>query len=315
MSSQRKFLLLENPIRASDKESLLCRVVSSPHAPSMRFAPHLSPEREAHNSNDIIPNLLPEPQTYTKQKDTLMQSNKGEIAAALSKLFRVNFSASETVEKTLDSAKIKQYTLENVSIHFGTLMKNAEYAEDVYQLLRESYPRQAYLVTGFLTATDSVWTSKITQNADSAAKVTVPVGEMVTPGLLPVSDLVDISGDVAKSASLGYTREKTAAEEEIIAISYFAVKLSLGFAWSKATVANRVALGPPRRVKKSELAMGGEDSDSEVEYDSGEEDVDYGAVNDAIVVDDAEEQGKTLPVIISDDLQLPDCDQRRLISL
>ena len=128
--------------------------------------------------------------------------------AKISKLFRVDIERLSDDRTILESDMIKQYTLENPAKRFEALMKDGAYAADVWELLKERHPHRAYLITGFLTTTNSSWESNRLLGVSQTISATVPVAEALGAPI-PVLDLgVGISYDSKTKHQSSRTAEK-----------------------------------------------------------------------------------------------------------
>lgn len=141
------FFFLTYPISANEMTSFLCLVVDSKTSPLTQFAPSSLLGTKSHNTDDI-PSILPSPSVATSK--TVIQKTTRELRT-LRRRVRVH-------SRTLESQQVKRYMLSNPELDFQELMKNEKYSQDVRALLKKVRPRHAYLVTGFLTATQSIWT-------------------------------------------------------------------------------------------------------------------------------------------------------------
>ncbi len=174
--------------------------------------------------------------------------------------------------RDLESRMVKKYCLPNPERYFQELLKNEHYAGDVGLLLRKLWPRHAYLVTGFLTATESTWKIEDARSKSTGFNLVLPVSGALS---VPVPGLVDVEINPHASTSAECRRELHVAGEQIFAVSYSIVKLALKFTSSAGLVTSVPTIGRPKRAKAHHLAFGSnEDEDEEVEYESDDDDED-----------------------------------------
>ncbi|KAF0329453.1 hypothetical protein GQ607_003402 [Colletotrichum asianum] len=266
----RRFFVLPEPLPPIDKESLLGRVVSSKTSPLDQFAPFPSHGTPPHNTNDILPAILPAPRIVTSFNETLLDTRQWGTNIRFATLPKTELNRGKQGSLVLECEELRRYVLPNPELVFQELMKNEHYASDVRELLEKVFPRDAYFVAGFIIATNSKW--KIEATEDSKAGVNIAVPNVAEVGNVAVPGLLDVGGEVGASSTATRRREMVVVDDEIIAVSYFAAKLSYGPFWS-APFRKRVAIpqvGRAIRAKPGHLAMG--DAEEEmVEWDSSDE--------------------------------------------
>jgi hypothetical protein len=261
--ADRKYFLLQEPISAAEAGSFLCRVVTSKTSPATKFAPFSMPGAQSHNSNDIIPSILPEPSLSTIDEHSLSVARERGISIQLTALLGLNFSRSNEETRTLKSTCVRRYTLPNPQSFFEELMKNEAYARDVHALLDEIWPHNAYLITGFLTATDSNWVATTKQGTTKGLNINIPLSEIAA---VPLSGLADTGIAPEWSSSTEESRTTSATGEEIFAVSYSTVKLSYKLSGSGSLFKPTPRIGRPKRAKAHHLAFG-DDDDEESDYE------------------------------------------------
>ncbi|KAH6684469.1 hypothetical protein B0J14DRAFT_13228 [Halenospora varia] len=274
------FFLLDQPISATEIKSFLCRVVVSTSSPLTQFAPFSLPGTPSHNTDDIIPSILPEPSLSTSIKAFRKAARERGVSVKLANLVGFHVTRNEEQSRTLESESVKRYILPNPEHYFEELMKNENYSRDVRALLEKVRPRHAYLVTGFLTTTKSAWKIDGSQNSTTALNVTVPVSTILP---VAVAGAVDIDGGLGGSGSSQQSDERAVAEEEIFAVSYSVARLSYKPSASKTLLTSNPTIGPPKRAKAYHLALGNNEEEEE------EEEIDWDS-------DDAVEQFKAVSV-------------------
>jgi hypothetical protein len=250
-------------------------IVETKSLPLARFAPcrPLTPGQPSHNTNEIIPGILPQPLLSVNRKETIQIFREKGISGQLSAPLGFDIMRGSSETRQLESELVKQYTLPNPERHFETLMQNQHYVQDVRALLETTKSHRAYSVTDFLTALRATWTIESGTNTANSLGVNIPLSTLVS---VPVPGLLDFSFQPRISSSAQQSRELSSGREEIFAVSYSVVKLKHqdvpfpGFG-TKAPV-----LGRPKRAKAYHLAMGHDDGSSEVEPDSDEESIEAG---------------------------------------
>jgi hypothetical protein len=276
---------------------MMCRVVKHVQLPLFKYAPieplalaGKSEEEPPHNTNDIIPHILPEPTLTTNRKDFLSTVRNHSLKASVSKIFGLDSGLSNEQQVKLESKEVRRYTLNNPGEYFKALMQNELYERDVRDLLGETSFGTAYLVIGFLTTSDALWSQERTHKTRVEMRATVPVTEIATG--VPIPGL-DIDPTLAVGASKAQTlrRTHTSPDEEIFAIAYAQVKSSKLPLWGK----KKVVIGRAKAAGANHLAFGANDSDDleEDSDDSGSEKPTKGDTqgND-IQLDDDQEWGE-----------------------
>lgn len=267
---------------------MMCRVVADKLLPLHHFAPSelLSTEEPSHNTNDIIPDILPEPYITTSRQDLVTLMRRSDIATTLTTYLGLNLSPGDTQSVSLQSESVKRYTLANPAQLFNRLMTNELYARDVTNLLRTVRPEKAYLVVGFLTVTGAVWKRNQAHEHSAEVKFSVPVGDIVSIG---AQAGLDAGVSLANEQGTGAQRTMHVAEEEIFAVAYCKVKLKREFSRNAPHLMKTIAFGQAKRNKGHHLTFG--DDEDEMEASSDEEDnVEKGIV---LVVDEDDDGSST----------------------
>ncbi len=264
--AQSRFFLLDQPISVTEAKSFLCRVVVSTTSPLKQFAPFSLPGTPSHNTDDIIPSILPEPSLSTSIKAFRKATRERGVSAKLANLVGFDVTRNEEQSRTLESESVKRYVLPNPEHYFEELMKNEHYSRDVRALLEKVWPHHAYLVTGFLTTTKSAWKIDGSQNSKTALNFTAPVSN-VLPAAVAGTGAVDSDGRLGGSGLSQQSDERTVAEEEIFAVSYSVARLSYKPSASKTLFTSNSTVGPPKRAKAYHLAFGNDEEEEEEEID------------------------------------------------
>lgn len=265
--TKRRHFLLEDSIPVTEIASMMCRVVSSKTLPLNRFAPYstISSNEPSHNTNDIIPSILPTPSSSSNRKDFLNSIHDHKIRTTLASFFGLNITSSEGESVALECLEVKRYTLPNPEKYFESLLANQLYARDVHDILEKSTSNQAYLVTGFLTTTGTVWKTGNGRSMTDSVAAKLPLAEVTG---VPVPGLFDLGASAEKTTANRHLREMYVAEEEIFAVAYSTVKLSRTFSRSAPHFMTKSpVVGRPKRAGARHLALG-LDSDEEIDADS-----------------------------------------------
>ncbi|KAE8141786.1 hypothetical protein BDV38DRAFT_174169 [Aspergillus pseudotamarii] len=272
--AQRRYFLLDERVPKSEIDSFICRVVETFSLPQTRFAPSPSrtPGQPSHNTNDIIPDILPEPVLTTNRKDLIQVARKKGIRAQLSILLHIDVTRGSIEKRQLESNIVKQYALPNPEHCFKVLMQNEHYAQDVQELLERTKTHRAYLVTGFLTAVGTTWTIESTSSTENGFGVNVPVSIFLS---VPAGDVLNFTLQPQICSETLNSRELFSEEEEIFAVSYSVVDLKRHGCLLPGFGIKTPVLGLQKRAKAYHLALGdSDDSSEEFEFDSDNEFVD-----------------------------------------
>ncbi|CVL11808.1 hypothetical protein FPRO06_13103 [Fusarium proliferatum] len=268
---ERKFFVLRDPLSAPEAASLLGRLVTSIESPLDSFAPYPDPRRPPHNTNDILPSILPEPEVSNFSDQTITVAKDHGFSVQLSALLNINLSRNCEESIRLESDLVKKYVLSSPEIYFEQLMENGDYAKDAQDLLSKAKRNRGYLITGFITASETTWTTENTTGRGGGFDVTVPVGQACG---IPDSGFLDVSLGANSVTSHTQSHTRHVAEEQIIAISYANVQLSGKPIWPSRRVDYKPVITGPKKAKAHHLAMSNQDGDDleELEWDSDDED-------------------------------------------
>lgn len=269
MSSQQRFFVLEDPLPATDIDSLLGRIVCSKTSPLDNFAPFPSPGVPSHDTNDIIPSILPVPNISAPFVNVVAHTAQRGIGTQLTALLKAELRSHEEQDLALECDELRRYMLPNPSVSFRELMTNEHYATDVRSILEKKWPQDAYLITGFLVAVNAKWKMNSARERSTGAEVTVPVAE---PAGMPGVRSLDVGAGAGVSSGTKQHREATTTGEEIIAVSYSIAKLSYETSWTAAFLSKAPKIGRAVRAKPHHKSMGDEDEEI-LEWDSGDEDI------------------------------------------
>ena len=254
-----RYHFLEETCPSAEISKMMCRVVENPLLPLHKYAPiePLSEDEPTHNTQDIHPTILEEPLTYENRTDFIENIGEGVARAGLASLFNIDLASRSEEGLSMQSQKVKRYTLKNPELVFNKLMANEDYASEVRSLLRSTTFGKAYLVVGFYTTTGTIWTQSQRQSRTGGFKLAVPISKMVGDG----TGLVDphISTSVSRMTNQGL--QMSVVQEEIFAVAYDVVKTS----YRKKK--NPVIRGPLRnrsRLRFSDSESSGDDEEDVV---------------------------------------------------
>lgn len=314
MSLEKSFLILETPVCQPDLSRFVGRIVVDPKRPLERFVPSsdvddINDNTASYRADTNFPGILPRPRKTKNQKEMVSSDAEATLGSKLASLFEMEFSRNEGHSRLLECEQLNTYSMENVHLVFKNLMKSPPFAKGAEELLRGIWPRDAYFVTGFITAINSQWTITDTVGGKRAMKATLPIGKLsgVPDGL---GGPLDASGQANTTLVGKHNRQMTVEAEEIIAVSYFTVKLKHTIDFGSGSIKRVPVFGKARRAKNNELAMGGSDDEKdEVDYDSSSDaEADYdggGRQIEGIVTGKAHQNGSVGDTMMLEPL-LPD---------
>jgi hypothetical protein len=267
--SHRRFFLLDESCSVDEIKHMMCRVVANKLLPLHKFVPFeaISKGDVPHNTDDIIPNILPPPSQSTTRKEFLESVRGTDISTSLTAFFGLDFSRSQEEKVSLESELVKRYTLKNPEQYFDKLMANDMYANDVRNFLQGN--SSAYLVVGFLTTTGTIWKAEQAKKTSEGISVTAPVSQLAG---VPIPGLLDPSVGLTGSTEQRHGRQMHIADEEIFAVAYCEVRNSYSLDKSAPKFIKKIPkVGPAKRAKGKHLAFEGK-SDEESDSGSDEED-------------------------------------------
>ncbi|KAJ5722280.1 hypothetical protein N7488_000315 [Penicillium malachiteum] len=286
-----RYFLLDETIPAKEISRMMCRVVVDKLLPLHHFAPSepSSTEEPSHHTNDIIPDILPEPCISTSRQDFVTSVHRSEIVSTLTTYLGLDLSRENQQSVSLHSDSVKRFTLSNPESQFDRLVANPLYARDVFNLLQKARLGKAYLVVGFLTVTGAVWQHKRNREHSERGTIGVPVGDLVGIG---IGSQAGLDAGLRLGNTQGTCAQFTMhiSEEEIFAIAYCEVKVKREFTRNAPHfVKKTLAFGQAKRNKGHHLTFGHDDD--EVEPSSEEEDA-IEKVKIMIVPDDHADEPK-----------------------
>ncbi|KAJ5274018.1 hypothetical protein N7478_009143 [Penicillium angulare] len=173
---KNRYFLLDETIPAKEISRMMCRVVVDKLLPLHHFAPSepSSTEEPSHHTNDIIPDILPEPFISTSRQDFVTSVHRSAIVSTLTTYLGLDLSREDQQSVSLHSESVKRFTLSNPANQFDRLVANPLYARDVFNLLQKARLGKAYLVVGFLTVTGAVWQHKRNREHSEGGRISVP---------------------------------------------------------------------------------------------------------------------------------------------
>ncbi|KAM3528860.1 hypothetical protein MY4038_005687 [Beauveria bassiana] len=237
--SHAKFVLLHEPIPATEASNLICRVVASKTAPLMAAAPF-------HNNTDAnstIAMAIPKCSAPIKLTDFMSMARNQGVASHVSRLLDFQGMHMEEQAILLECRLVKRYILPDPDTTFHTLMKCDDYSRDVRTLLEQCMARQGYFVTGFLTATDDSWLIEASQRELQHFNISLPYSDSSN---MPVPFLYhDFLGPELALFSQPCEQPPSFANEQIFAASYKVAKLSQHALSSPMSSPVSAQLSPP----------------------------------------------------------------------
>ncbi|KAF1810200.1 hypothetical protein P152DRAFT_475771 [Eremomyces bilateralis CBS 781.70] len=267
----KRYFILEETIAATEIESMMGRVVISKTLPLNKFAPFpaMSPNEPSHNTNDIIPSILPSPSLSLNRKEFFSAVRGHELHVALSAILAADIKSTREGSATLDSQQVKRYTLDNPEQYFRALLQNELYSRDMRTILEASSTKRGYFVTGFLTTTETTWNRETNRSKKGGFSTSLPVSQLTG---LPLPVISDLRVGSAHESTTQHGQDMSVPAEEIFAMSYSIVKLEYNFKLSLANpIIKTPVFGPPKRAKARHLALS-QESDEEIEDGSDDDD-------------------------------------------
>ncbi|KAM3560138.1 hypothetical protein MY1884_003087 [Beauveria asiatica] len=217
--SHAKFVLLQEPIPATEASNLICRVVASKTAPLMAAAPFHSNK----DADSTITMAIPKCSAPIKLTDFMSMARNQGVASQVSRLLDFQGMHMEEQVILLECRLVKRYILPDADTAFHTLMKCDDYSRDVRTLLEQCMARQGYFVTGFLAATDDSWLIEASQRELQQFNISLPYPDSSNT---PVPFLYhDFLGPELALFSHPCERPPSFANEQIFAASYKVAKL------------------------------------------------------------------------------------------
>ncbi|MCJ1387459.1 hypothetical protein MMC18_000302 [Xylographa bjoerkii] len=231
------------------------RIVLKPLDPNYAFTPeHFAPQT-------IVPDILEEPIIYKTREDIIGAASNSSVRAQLTRYFSIGGQHDTEHSISMQSEHVKRYQMTQIPSRFRQLINDPRMAAEVRAMMRMNKVRKIYMVVGFLTTTSTTYESTKANSRLTTARATAPIGEALG---LPAE--LDVALEGSKGRSVGRSTIGTVDNEEIFAVAYDTV-ISRHFFDNKSDPIH----GHELRVKGSHLALGGDDSDQEIEDDSDEE--------------------------------------------
>ncbi|KAK3293062.1 uncharacterized protein B0H64DRAFT_376031 [Chaetomium fimeti] len=156
----------------------------------------------------------------TNRKDLFENARNSGVQTKLAKLFHMGTDRSMGDSIGLESELVKRYSLSNPERRFAELMEDPRYAAEVSSLLAKKRSHRGYLVTGFMTTTNSAWSKSATDDKSLKTGVTLDPS-LITSG---APSGLDIGVDTSHNVSGSNQSEWVSPNEEIFAVSYVSLK-------------------------------------------------------------------------------------------
>ncbi|KAI8395938.1 hypothetical protein FOFC_21468 [Fusarium oxysporum] len=162
MAQGQSFFVLHDPITAAEADTFLGRLVVSKTSPLDNFSPISLRNKAYRRTDELIPGILLQPETLVSIDWTATAVRKRSITWQLSALLNLNLPSIVDDRLRLESELVKRYILPDPEATFRKLMKNDFYNQEAWKLLRKtkSKSNRLYLVTGFITASESTWAKR-----------------------------------------------------------------------------------------------------------------------------------------------------------
>lgn len=217
-----------------------------------------------HNTQEILPGILPKPELSTNRKEIVQRVQKHGVNAELTSLFGLELDWSDEHRAQLECAKVEQYMLKNPERFWDRLRKDAAYEKDVTELLAKCHRKKGYFVTGFMTAEGPLWKKSHKKVHSISGNITAPVSATFLGAPTPL----DPSLGMDNSNKIFSSSKWHTSGEQIFAVSYYTVQLTRSFEkYAKHYVKKEAEFGGPARGKKYHLMLGEGEDEVEVESD------------------------------------------------
>jgi hypothetical protein len=256
----KRFFVLPYSLHGDHVPHLMGRVVLDPFDPLRRFAP--DPDRPGgFNPEDIVPNVLREPVTYHSRSEVVRAASGGKLRAGLISYLGLETSDLNSKSVEFQGELVKRYQMINNPLVFRNFMEDARYKKQIEELLLES-KGEVLMVVGFLTTKTTRWVASETKECGVGATAQVSAGAIAG---LPID--IDPAVDVSLASSTHHGTSSRVEIEEVFAMAYDVIMNKHSFDRSaKGWISSTPDLGNEKRVQAGHLAMGGDDSDEELEY-------------------------------------------------
>ena len=295
----RRFFLLGGLCAQEEVESMMGRVVRDRLWPLQdAYAPFepLDSSEAQHNTQDILPRILPKPELSTNRKEIIQSTQKHGVRAELTSLFGFELNWSDKQRAQLESAEVKRYMLKNPERFWDRLRENAAYKKDVTELLNKCHWKKGYFVTGFMTAVGLLRKTTQKRVQSISGDITAPVSAT----LLGTPTPLDPSLGMDKSNEIFNSSKWHASGEQIFAVSYYTVQLTRSLDRNaKHYVSKEAEFGGPARGKKHHLMLGEGEGEDEVELESDDDPSDEKKEYLSDLFDDDKDAGNGLSFYVS----------------
>ena len=247
----RKHFILNETLLGDEIPLMMGRVVASvcdPLREDYRPKDPIEATDQHHNTQDILPNILPKPIKSGDRKDVLTKAVGGQLTARLEKVFGLEAATDSNSRMEITSKKVERFTLKQGEEIFKRLMKDEEYQSQVREFLKNK--RKAYMVTGFLTTETTSWERGQASKKSASAKASISQETTSQPG-------VDASIEAKAKAEREQTNSEVTSQKMIFAVSYNVIALEYRFDFSAKNFATKeIKYGGEQRALNRQLALG-----------------------------------------------------------
>lgn len=217
-STKKPLWLIQPRLDASQyRDTLIGSVVKYPDLPTERHVPYRSKQL----ARDIVPGLDPKPVQVRNVRFWQRRIRDATVSATLNDILEafVERAKEDGTERTATVARI--WHMDSPGEKFKELLKDKEYFEELFEMLRTSDDHQAYFVTDIVTLVNLEENDETGRSKGGGAKVNLPL-EVTAPG-------VQLGFSGGGEAKLQVKREKgfsgTYTEEVIVFLGYRRVRL------------------------------------------------------------------------------------------
>ncbi|EXA33896.1 hypothetical protein FOVG_15187 [Fusarium oxysporum f. sp. pisi HDV247] len=263
--SKPSFLILDYPLPGSEITRLLGRFVFDYNLPFNRSAPEDLPA--------FISDYMRQYNKQTSASVTIQSTKSSTIRAKLEKALSLTAAQNSSLQYDITTARIKTYRLHDQDRAFDALIAIPSVRQEVDALFRRpnQRTRTIYIVVRIKTFLDAAVKSKQGRGATNSGEATAPVGAILSAAGIAPPIGMKVRADWQRGANSCLTLDAKHEGEQIFAVEYRTVKLSI-FDMLRGSGAGP-RFGNTRTFAWGEGVMGASSRDSE-ESDSEDDNID-----------------------------------------
>jgi hypothetical protein len=211
--------MLQHCLDAADyRDQLMGSVVKHPDLPTERRIPYKSTKLP----RDMVADLDPKPVQVHNVKFWKRRIKDASVSASLNELLEgfVERAKEDSNERVATVARV--WHMDSPGEKFKELLKNKQYFEELFGLLRDSPNATAYFITDIVTLVNLEMTDETGRGHGAGAGVKVPLDAVVTGGAV---SLVNVGAGAEYHIKREKGRSVTYEEEMIVFLGYRRVRL------------------------------------------------------------------------------------------